>query len=366
MFGMFDEGARVASADGVDARARRVAARLLPVRGRRSTSVERAARHDLRRGESSPRHRPGAHPQDAAIVRRALEALEQDGWVVLSDVQQPGGEQPAIDHVAIGPGGVVVVDSRHWVGRIEVTRGVVQQNGFWREQEAAAVARTAGAVAALLLPQHRTAVHAFVCVAQHDLSEHVVSPGVHVVGVSELGRALRALPYRLHPAEIAHLYSLLARTLQDADAPGQLTTAELDPGAGGPPGAHREGFDLRPDTTTLFVPLDSGDLRDAARSSTGRSGRSRRPRRSRRPGGPLPELISSRPRILRPSRLVVARVLLAALLAVAAVVIGPGLLRGAFEAGHSTSVPATSGSSTSIPSPRIGSLVVASPAASAS
>jgi Nuclease-related domain len=332
---MFDEGARVASADGVDARARRVAARLLPARARRSTSVERAARHDLRRGEGAPRHRPGAHPQDGSTVLRALEALDQDGWVVLSDVQRPGTEQPVIDHVAIGPGGVIVVDSRHWVGRIEVTRGVVQQNGFWREQECAAVARTAGAVAALLLPQHRTAVHAFICVAQHDLPEHVVSPGVHVLGVSELGRALRALPYRLHPAEIAHLQTLLARTLQDADAPAQLTTAELDPGSGGPAGAHRDGSDPRP-AATLFVPIAASDLRDAARSGAGRGGRSWwRLSRAR-------VLFDSRPAVLRPSRLIAARLLLAALLAVAAVVVGPGLLRGAFEAGHSTSVPATS------------------------
>jgi Nuclease-related domain len=325
----------VPAADGVDARARRVAARLLPARARRSAIGRAGADDPARAGASGARHRP--RPTDVGSVPRTMRTLEQDGWVVLSQVQPPGRSSPAIDHIAIGPGGVVVIDSRHWVGRIEVTRGVVQQNGFWREQECVAVARTAGSVAALLLPQHRTAVHAMVCVVQHELAEHLVSPGVHVVGVNELGRALRALPYRLHPSEVSHLYAVLSRILMGAEPPDQLTTAELDEpaGSGQPVGAHREAIDpvaLAP----LFVPIAGRSLRDAARGAPRRRWwwwAGRRPATpwgpaAKWPAGKVGAAATNRWWGRRNVRLMAARTLLALLVAIAALLLGPGLVHG--------------------------------------
>lgn len=337
----------MAAADGVDARARRVAARLLPVRARRSIGAQRAARHDLRRHEGVARHRPGAHPLDGTVVLRALEALEPDGWVVLSDVPRPGVPRQRMDHLAIGPGGVVVVDTRQWVGTVEVTRGIVQQNGFWREQECIAVARTAGAVSALLPPQHRTAVRAVICVSQHDLAEHVVGPGVHVTGVGELGRALRALPYRLNPAEVAHLATLLVRALVDGEAAEQLTTAELDPAVSGSIGAHRDGAEGT-GTAPLFVPIMPGALREAARARSRRGIRSRPTGRRRWPADSAG--------VRRMSRVTLARLVLAALLAITVVLAGPALVRGAVRSGEqrspvpAASLPAPAGSGSQAPS----------------
>jgi len=302
----------VPAADGVDARARRVAARLLPSRARRARSRRGDHPEDGAPADAAtPRHPTGAHPAGPARVARALDTLEPDGWTSLAQAHRPGGGPDAarIDHLAIGPGGVVVIDSRAWVGRVEVTRGAVQQNGLRREAQAAAVAATAGRVSALLLPQHRTAVHAFVVVAQHDLAEHVVAPGVHVVGVSGLPRALRALPYRLHPAEVLHLGTVLRQSLVDADAPEQLTTADLEALAEAPPGAHRDPAAIPagpggvPD---LFVPVVA-----AGPSPAGPAARRRRPRRA----------WWRDPRVLAP------RLLLTLLLVVAGVLAGPPLLR---------------------------------------
>jgi hypothetical protein len=232
--------------------------------------------------------------------------LEPDGWVWIGRVHRPGGHG-VIDHLLIGPGGIVVVDSLAWVGRIEVTRGVVQQNGFWREPECAEVARTAGAVAALLLPQHRTAVHAVICVAQHDLAAHHVAPGVHVVGVTGLGRVLRALPPRLHPAEILQLHTQLRHTLTDAGPPEQLTTAEFDQATGTVvPGCVLD-VELAGPPEALFPPVARRSFRVVTRSAA----------RRRRP---------ARPRGRLDWRLLGVRLLLAALVATAAVVFGPGLL----------------------------------------
>lgn len=301
------------AADGEDARARRVAARLLSPRARRHASGGRTTPGPATTecAELAARHVAGGHPAGAARVARALAALEPDGWVILSNVPRPGGRGgPTIDHLAVGPGGVVAVDSRGWVGRIEVSRGVVQQNGFWREQETAAVARTAGRVAALLPPQHRTAVHALICVAQHDLTEQLVPPGVHVVGVSGLAGALRALPQRLHPMQVRHVVAVLRDTLVDAGAPEQLTTAELDDGPDleDRPGAHRELVDRYGSAASmLFVPVTGSALRSVARSA-GRRQRDARP-------------------WWRTPRTVVARALLVALLLIGALLAGPGVVR---------------------------------------
>jgi hypothetical protein len=165
----------------------------------------------------------------------------------------------------------------------------------------------------MLLPQHRTAVHAVICVAQHDLAEHVVAPGVHVVGVPGLARALHALPHRLHPAEILHLVTTLRYALVDAEPPDQLTTAELESPARGPgiPGAHRDPSvaGVVPD---LYVPVAGSSLRSAARSAA----RRRRPhlRWWENPGVAVP------------------RALLAALLLLGLVIAGPGLVRSVLGA----------------------------------
>jgi len=50
---------------------------------------------------------------------RLLSRLEHRGWVVLHDLAVPGS--PAnIDHLAIGPGGVVAIDSKQYRGRLQL------------------------------------------------------------------------------------------------------------------------------------------------------------------------------------------------------------------------------------------------------
>jgi hypothetical protein len=227
----------VPATDGVDARARRVAARLLSTRSWRTTHRTvrvKAPSECCGAGLSdpppeTPRTRPvsGGHPARAARVARTLESLAGEGWVVLSGVHRPGGRSRPIDHLLIGPGGIVLVDSHLWTGRIEVVRGVVERNGTPCEAETAEVARVAGSVAALLLPQHRTSVHALITVAQHNLTHRVVDPGVHVVGITRLTDVLRGLPTRLHPAEVFLVHTRLGQILGGAQPPEQLTTAEL-------------------------------------------------------------------------------------------------------------------------------------------
>jgi len=293
-------------------------------------------------GDDGADHRPrgGGHPAGVARVARALAALEPQGWITLTHVPRPGAAPggPTIDHLVVGPGGVVVLDTRAWSGRIEVSRGAVQQNGFWRERETAAVAGTAGRVAALLLPQYRTAVHAVICVAQHDLVEHVVPPGVHVVGVSGLPTTLRVLPPRLSPAEVFHLVGALRGLLVDGGSPEQLTTAALAE---------------TPATVQLFVPVDGGSLRAAARAAgrtpsapAGHSaGRTAPPAGSGAGRG-----VPTRRRAPR-SRPGAARLLALAIVVALAVLLGAGAVRSVVDASGREQVPLPGPSAGPTPGP---------------
>jgi hypothetical protein len=50
---------------------------------------------------------------------RLLDLLERHGWAVLHDLAVPGSAAN-IDHLAIGPGGVFVIDSKQYRGRLQL------------------------------------------------------------------------------------------------------------------------------------------------------------------------------------------------------------------------------------------------------
>jgi Nuclease-related domain len=52
---------------------------------------------------------------------RLLAPLERRGWAVLHDLAIPG-TQANIDHLVIGPGGVLVIDSKQYRGRLHLDR----------------------------------------------------------------------------------------------------------------------------------------------------------------------------------------------------------------------------------------------------
>ena len=52
---------------------------------------------------------------------RLLAPLERRGWAVLHDLAIPGSAAN-IDHLVIGPGGVLVIDSKHYQGQLRVDR----------------------------------------------------------------------------------------------------------------------------------------------------------------------------------------------------------------------------------------------------
>lgn len=155
------------------------------------------------------------------LVAHTLGALERYGWTLLHDVRQPDRQLANIDHVAIGPGGVVVIDAKNWTGSVTTEGGVLRQNGYARTKETDAVGLQAASVAALLRPEHRTAARGALTTVAHDIEPVQIGP-ITVVGRAQLGPWLLTLPPRLTPFDVAAVASVLDRELvqpRDARAP---------------------------------------------------------------------------------------------------------------------------------------------------
>lgn len=160
-------------------------------------------------------------------VAAVLEGLGAHGWRVIHDVHWPGRPLANLDHVAVGPGGIVVIDAKNWTGTVTVRDGVLRQNGYRRDQVAANACSSAGAVTAMVAPQHRAAVRAAVCMVQQSFDPQVLPPGALLVGLYQLGAWLRSLPVVLQPNEIAVIHEYLRTELGGPRSPQLATTADL-------------------------------------------------------------------------------------------------------------------------------------------
>jgi hypothetical protein len=170
----------------------------------------------------------------------ALAVLAADGWLVLPGLQRPGRRFSSIDHIAVGPGGVVVVDTRDWTGAVDVVGGLLRLDGRPLTRECDTAVSAASAVTAWLEPAHRTAVMPLIALVNQPTPDH--QPRVAATyAVGDLADVLRALPPRFRTGEIWEIADHLRRTLADGDPRAQLTTASLAAtaadlaGAGGVP-----------------------------------------------------------------------------------------------------------------------------------
>jgi len=136
---------------------------------------------------------------------RLLGPLERQGWAVLHDLAIPG-TRANIDHLVVGPGGVFVIDSKQYRGRLQLD----PSGRLWHRRYP--LAPTLQAVsfeadqAAVVLPDPGLAAVPIVAVhgAQVPWGKVVVH-GVPVVAARRLPSMLRALPPVLGPERVAWL-----------------------------------------------------------------------------------------------------------------------------------------------------------------
>ena len=136
---------------------------------------------------------------------RLLAPLERHGWVVLHDLAVPGS-QANIDHLVIGPGGVFVIDSKQYRGRLQLDRSGRLWHGRYPLAPALRAVSFEADQAALVLTDPDVVVVPIVAVhgAQVPWGK-VVLDGVPVMPARRLPSMLRALPAVLGPERVAGL-----------------------------------------------------------------------------------------------------------------------------------------------------------------
>lgn len=152
------------------------------------TQHEKAARHK----RTAKRYERGAAGELATA--EALDPLRAQGWVVRHDVAWPARPRANIDHIAIGPGGVFVIDSKNWSGEVAVREGALLQNGRSRDRTVEAAAEAARAVSDALGGAPVTAVLCFT----GDAALEGSARDVLVCSTGNVARLLSTRPPTLH------------------------------------------------------------------------------------------------------------------------------------------------------------------------
>jgi hypothetical protein len=146
--------------------------------------------------------------QGAAGERRTarlLDPLERHGWAVLHDLAIPGS-RANLDHLVIGPGGVFVIDSNQYRGRLRLDPLGRLWHGRYPLAPALRAVSFEADQAALVVTDPDVVVVPVMAV--HGVQVpwgKVVMDGVPVVSARRLPSMLRELPGVLGPERIAAL-----------------------------------------------------------------------------------------------------------------------------------------------------------------
>jgi hypothetical protein len=136
---------------------------------------------------------------------RLLGPLEQLGWVVLHDLAVPGS-RANIDHLAIGPGGIFVVDSKQYRGRLKLDPSGRLWHGRYPLASTLQAVSFEADQAAQVLPDPGVVVVPIVAVHGAQIPwGKVVMNGVPIVPAQRLPSMLRQLPAVLGPERVVDL-----------------------------------------------------------------------------------------------------------------------------------------------------------------
>ncbi|WP_337063102.1 nuclease-related domain-containing protein [Kineococcus sp. G2] len=192
---------------------------------RRHAARAEELRRELARVEREQRNWE-AGAEGERLVAEALAVLEADGWTVLHDVRWPGRQRANLDHVAIGPGGVVVIDSKNWTGAVSFREDELRVGNRSMAKELTGVAAATAAVTALVPARHRRDVLGVLCLVQQPVAAREVG-AITVVGRTAVVELLRALPPVLTAGDVARTARTLAAELAGPSSGETLTTADV-------------------------------------------------------------------------------------------------------------------------------------------
>jgi hypothetical protein len=129
-----------------------------------------------------------------------LEALPPP-WVVLHNVFLPG-RRFNVDHLLIGPGGVIALDSKNYSGRVTVKDGTMRSGGYRRDDELAAAREHADCVGKILGVEVTPVLCIHTAQLPHD---HFVVDSIDVLSPSRLVEWLRGRPALLLDMQVSVL-----------------------------------------------------------------------------------------------------------------------------------------------------------------
>jgi hypothetical protein len=134
---------------------------------------------------------------------RLLAALERHGWAVLHDLAVPGS-RANIDHLVIGPGGVFLIDSKQYRGRLQLDPSGRLWHGRYPLALTLRTVSFEADQAARVLPDPGVAVVPIVAVHGARVPwGKVVVQGVPVVSARRMPSMLGQLPAVLGPERVA-------------------------------------------------------------------------------------------------------------------------------------------------------------------
>lgn len=131
-------------------------------------------------------------------------------WTVFNGLLLPNGQD--IDHVAVGPQGVFVIETKHWSGEVSIQAGQIFANGRPLDKSPVLQVRQALAAVANVLELPQDTLHGVLCFIGHPFEhgpEH--ADEIQVCSHLNLTEALTAGPATLAPVDIAQIVSMLGR-----------------------------------------------------------------------------------------------------------------------------------------------------------
>jgi Nuclease-related domain len=136
---------------------------------------------------------------------RLLSQLEQHGWAVLHDLALPGS-RANLDHLVIGPGGVFVIDSKQYRGRLQLDpSGRLWHGRFPLAPALRAVSFEADQAARVLTDPDVVVVPVMAIHGTQVPWGRIVADGVPVVAARRLPSMLHQLPAVLGAERVAVL-----------------------------------------------------------------------------------------------------------------------------------------------------------------
>lgn len=131
-------------------------------------------------------------------------------WTVFNGLLLPGGRD--IDHVAIGPQGIFVVETKHWSGEVSIDAGQILANGRPINKSPVLQVRQALAAVARETELPPAQLHGVLCFIGRNFGNGPEQADeVLVCSHLSLAQALTSQPACLTPSEVAQAVAALGR-----------------------------------------------------------------------------------------------------------------------------------------------------------